>query len=123
MNKNAKLVAKWLIPALLMIWFPARFYWDITHYYTHFGDLLAGFIRLVGLIFCVIWIIRSIRQKNWLHVAFVVLAAASCLFFGFLIDQVPFCIECDHFCRSDLHPLLEPFADKFAPYWDELVNQ
>ena len=114
MKERAKLVGKWLLPVFLRIWFPARFYWDVTHYYTHFDDLSAVLLCLVGLILCTVWIIRAIRRRDWKYMVLIGLAMASCAFFGYWINRIPFCTECDHISRSELGFMLEPFADRFG---------
>ena len=119
MNEKAKLIGKWLIPFFLIIWFPTKFFWDIAHYHTHFEDLTALFLELAGLILCTILIVRAIRRRDWAYVIIVILAMVSCAFFGYWINRIPFCTECDHIRRSELGFMLEPFADRFGYFWPE----
>ncbi len=62
MKEKVRLAVKWLMPVFLMLWFPARFYWDIMHYYTHFEDNPALFFELIGIILCTAGIIRAVKR-------------------------------------------------------------
>ena len=114
-----KKLIKWLLAIFIIAWFPARFYWDVNHYYTHFDDVTALLFWIYGIIACAVFIVRTIKKKEWITFALFGLALVSCAFFGYWIFQIPFCTECDHITRSDLGFMLEPFADRFGPYWPD----
>ena len=112
-------IAKYIVPILLIVWFPYRFYADIAHYHSHAEDIWTPFVGFVCLIFCAVMICKAGKRHEWIAVVLYVLTALSALFFSFCIWQIPFCTECDHITRNDLHPILKPFEDTFAPYWGE----
>ena len=93
---------------------PGKVLLELAHYYTHFDDLPALFLELAALILCTVWIIRAIRQRDWKYMVFIGLTIVSCVFFGYWINRIPFCTECDHISRSELGFMLEPFADRFG---------
>ena len=119
MKEKAIRIAKLIVPILLIMWFPYRFHADIIHYHSHAEDFLTPFIGFVCAVFCAVMIFRARRKHEWITVVLYGLLALSALFFSYCIWQIPFCTECDHITRSDLHPLLKPFEERFAPYWDE----
>ncbi len=119
MKEKALHIAKFVVPILLIAWFPYLFYANIAHYHSHAEDLLTPFIGIVSVIFCAVVIYRACKRHEWITVVLYGLAAVSALFFSYCIWQIPFCTECDHITRSDLHPLLKPFEERFAPYWGE----
>ncbi len=113
-NKKAGMTVKWLLPVLLILWYPARFYWDIMQYHTHFEDLPSLFFELAGFILCTAGIIRAIKRHDWAYAALVGTALVSCVFFGYWTNRIPFCVECDRITREDLGFMLKPFADRFG---------
>ena len=114
MKEKARPAVKWLMPVFLMLWFPARFYWDIMHYYTHFEDIPAPLFELIGIILCTAGIIRAVRRRDRAYAVWVGCALASCIFFGYWINRIPFCVECNHISRDELGFMLAPFADRFG---------
>ena len=120
MKEKILQAAKYIAPVLLMVWFSYRFYTNIAHYHSHAEDILTPFVEFVCVIFSAVTIYRACRQHEWITVVLYALTALSASFFCFCIWQIPFCTECDHITRSDLHPILKPFEDTFAPYWDEV---
>lgn len=119
MREKTRHIFEYLVPILLIVWFPYRFYANIVHYHGHSEDVLTPFIGLVCVIFCAVRIYRACRSREWITVVLYGLTALSALFFSYCIWQIPFCTECDHITRADLHPILKPFEDRFAPYWGE----
>lgn len=114
MNEKVKLYGKWLLPVFLILWYPARFFWDIMHYYTHFEDIPALLYELVGFILCTAGIIRAFKRREWGFAALVGTALVSCVFFGYWTNRIPFCVECNRISREELGFMLEPFADRFG---------
>ena len=114
-----KRIGMYLVPSFLLLWFPARFYWDVFHYYTHFEDLLVVLMGFATIIFCAVSMVQAFKRRNWAYMALVAAALLSCLFFGYWINRIPFCTECDHIRRSELGFMLEPFANRFGFLWPE----
>ncbi len=114
MKKKTRLAVKCLVPVFLMLWFPARFYCDIMHYYTHFEDIPALLFELIGIILCTAGIIRAVKRCDRAYAAWIGCAPASCIFFGYWTNRIPFCVEYNHISRDELGFMLEPFADQFG---------
>lgn len=80
-----KQIGMYLVPSLLLLWFPARFYWDVFHYYTHFEDLLIVLMGFATIIFCAVSMVQAFKRRNWAYMALVTAALLSCLFFEYWI--------------------------------------
>ena len=119
MKEKTLRIAKFIVPILLIVWFPYRFYINIAHYHSHTEDLLTPFIGLLCIIVSVVLIYKACRKHECITVILYIFTALSALFFSYCILQIPFCTECDHITRNDLHPILKLFEDTFAPYWGE----
>lgn len=62
---------------------------------------------------------RAIRRREGIILLLAALAIASGTCFGYWIDQIPFCTECDHMKKSDLGWMVAPFADNFGYFYPE----
>ncbi len=119
LREKLKPIGKYLVPSLLLIWFPARFYWDVFHYHTHFEDMFSLFMEFSTIIFCAVSMIRAFKRRSLAYMALIAATMLSCIFFGYWINRIPFCTECDHVRRSELGFMLEPFANRFGYFWPE----
>ena len=119
MMDSGKRILKYALPALLTLWPPVWFYWDVAHYSSHSSEYVSLFLGAASLIICGVKVYRAFREHDRYSVVMYAIAAISCVFFGYWIAQIPFCTECDHIRRSDLGFMLRPFADRFGPYWGE----
>ncbi len=119
MKEKALRIAELIAPILLIVWFPYRFWVNVIHYQSHAEDFLTPIIGFVCAVVCAVMVYRACRNHAWIMVILYGLLALSALFFSYCIWQIPFCTECDHITRNDLHPLLKPFEERFAPYWGE----
>lgn len=102
------------IPIILILWFPYRFYTEITHYYTHYDGQLIGYILgYAGSAGCIAGIVFANRRRRKIVAVLYGMALVSCIFFCYWITRIPFCTMCEPIDRSELGFMLEPFADRF----------
>ena len=119
MKKILGTVSKWAVPILMTALPAAMFYWEVMHYQAHFDSSLTGIVGIACVVGGIFLLTGAIEKKQKVNAAICGLAIASGLFFYYWSTRIPFCTKCEPMSKQDLGFMLEPFADRFGPYWGD----